>query len=119
MTDSQLRDYLRENGYPEHIVRGGRKGLVERWKKFAEEVKQGYRFGLEDYRNDLDLRGVIALIGQDEEVREADERLHAMLTATDQRVWESFGGDPFWDFGYPRNATGELLRDLRAAGLAE
>ena len=119
MTDSQLRNYLRENGYPEHIVRGGSKGLIERWKTFVNEVEEGYRFGLEDYRNDLDLRGVIALAGHADAVRDADERLHAMLTATDRRVWESFGGDPFWDFGYPRNAAGDLLRDLRAAGFAE
>ena len=28
-------------------------------------------------------------------------------------------GEPFWDFGYPRNVSGELARDLKAAGLFE
>jgi hypothetical protein len=28
-------------------------------------------------------------------------------------------GEPFWDFGYPRNASGDLIRDLTAAGLTK
>ena len=31
----------------------------------------------------------------------------------------SADSNPFWDFGYPRNASGELLNDLRAAGFFE
>ena len=58
MTDQEMTDYLRENGYPEHVVKAGRKGLVDRWRKFVEEVERGYKFGLEDYRNDLDLRAM-------------------------------------------------------------
>jgi hypothetical protein len=72
---------------------------------------------LEDYRNDLDVRGVIALVGLGEEAREADERLERMLTAREVRVWESGPGEPFWDFGYPRNAAPALLEDLKAEGL--
>ena len=118
MTDAELSAYLRDNGYPEHICRAGRDGLVERWREFVTEVERGYRYGLEDYRNDLDVRGILSLGGLDEEtrVKEADQRLAAMLVNTDVRVWES-GGDPFWDFGYPRNARGDLLRDLKSEGL--
>ena len=65
MTDEEMAAYLRENGYPEHIVRAGRAGLIERWRKFVEEVERGYKLGLEDYRNDLDLRGIIAMLGLD------------------------------------------------------
>ena len=65
MTDEEMAAYLRENGYPEHIVRAGRAGLIERWAKFVAEVERGYKFGLEDYRNDLDLRGIIAMLGLD------------------------------------------------------
>jgi hypothetical protein len=118
MTDAEILQYLSDNGYPEHICRGGRAGLIERWRKFVEEVESGYRFGLEDYRNDLDVRGVIALCGLDEQVAAEDERLEALLTARDHRVWESGAGDPFWDFGYPRNAKGDLLAGLREEGLA-
>jgi hypothetical protein len=117
MTPREIQEYLRDNGYPEHIVRGGADGLVERWAKFVAEVEHGYSLGLEDYRNDLDLRGIIALIGADDCVKTLDERFQELLTAREQRVWESSAGDPFWDFGYPNNAGKNLLEDLRAEGL--
>jgi hypothetical protein len=119
MTDAETRRYLRENGYPEHIVRGGRAGLTERWNRFVDEIERGYEFGLEDYRNDLDIRGVIHLVDADDEVTDADERFRAMLTGTDRRVWESGQGELFWDFGYPRNAPRQLMADLRSEGIVE
>jgi hypothetical protein len=120
MTDDQLVTYLDDNGYPEHIVRSGRRGLIDRWCEFVKEVESGYPYRLADYRHDLDLRGVMALFGadHDELVREADERLRPLLTGTSIRVWESTAGEPFWDFGYPRNATGEFLADLKKLGIA-
>jgi hypothetical protein len=114
-----LHEYLRENGYPEHVVREGRAGLVRKWREFVEQVERGYRLGLEDYRNDLDVRAILALASaEDEEVLALDERLKPLLIAHDQRVWESAPGDPFWDFGYPRNAGPDLLDDLRSEELA-
>jgi hypothetical protein len=114
MTDAQVQDYLRDNGYPEHVVRGGRAGLVRRWREFVEQVERGYSLGIEDYRNDLDVRGIIALAAADDaEVHALDERLKELLTATNARVWESGPGEAFWDFGYPRNAGPDLLNDLR------
>src|ERR1700733_10616871 len=118
MTDEEMAAYLRENGYPEHVVRAGRAGLIERWGKFVGEVERGYRFGLEDYRNDLDLRGIITMLGLDAEVGDLDRRLESLLTARDQRVWESNADDPFWDFGYPSNAGEQLMQDLSNEGLA-
>lgn len=119
MNDAEIQQYLRDNGYPEHLVRDGRGGLLRRWREFVEQVERGYPLGLEDYRNDLDLRAIIAMAGaEDEDVHALDDRLRAMLTNTGARVWESLAGDPFWDFGYPRNASGELLDELRAEGLA-
>src|SRR6266446_479998 len=118
MTDAEILAYLRDNDYPEHIVREGRPGLVRRWREFVEQVERGYSLGLEDYRNDLDVRAILSLAGgEDDDVRSLDERLKKMLTSQ-VRVWESAAGDPFWDFGYPRNAGEDLLGDLRAEGLA-
>jgi len=117
MTDEQMVAYLRQNGYPEHVVRAGRAGLIDRWRKFVESIEHGYKLGLEDYRNDLDLRGIIAMLGLDGEVQELDRRFEAMLTDREKRVWETSAGEPFWDFGYPRNAQGELLDDLKKEGL--
>ncbi len=119
MTDDQIAEYLRTNGYPDHLVRGGRTGLIERWRHFVEEVEGGYKLGLEDYRNDLDLRGIIALFGMDEEVRELDRRFEALLTNRSVRVWESSGGDPSWDFGYPQNAGEQLMEDITNEGLIQ
>ena len=119
MTDAEIRDYLRTNGYPEHIVKGGKEGLLRRWNQFVGEVERGYEFGLEDYRNDLDIRGIIELIGAGNDVEAADARLKSMLTATDRRVWESLDGDPWWDFGYPRNASADLKEGLRSESLLE
>ena len=112
-------EYLRENGYPEHVVREGRTGLVRKWREFVEQVERGYKLGLEDYRNDLDVRAILAQAGaEDEEVVALDERLKKLLVACEKRVWESAPGEPFWDFGYPRNAGPDLLEDLRGEELA-
>ncbi len=117
MTDEEMAEYLRENGYPEHVIRAGRKGLIERWGKFVAEVERGYRFGLEDYRNDLDLRGIIAMLGLDAEVADMDRRFEAMLTNRDKRVWESTAANPFWDFGYPSSTGNLFLEDIKKEGL--
>jgi hypothetical protein len=114
MTDAQVRHYLSENGYPEHIVREGRAGLLRRWREFVEQVERGYSLGIEDYRNDLDVRGILALAKADDaEVHALDERLRKLLTATSVRVWESGPDDALWDFGYPSNAGPDLIEDLR------
>jgi hypothetical protein len=119
MTDPEIQAYLRDNGYPEHLVRGGRAGLVHKWREFVQQVERGYSLGLEDYRNDLDVRAIIAIAGaEDEEIRALDARFEALLTARTVRVWESAPGDPPWDFGYPRNAGADLREDLQAEGLA-
>ncbi len=82
-------------------------------------MERGYRLGLEDYRNDLDVRAILAQAGaEDEHVTALDERLKKLLTACDKRVWESAPAEPFWDFGYPSNAGPDLLEDLRNEKLA-
>jgi hypothetical protein len=118
MTDQEMIDYLRENGYPEHIVRAGPAGLVERWRKFVEDVERGYKSGLEDYRKELDIRGILAMFDLDDKVHDLDHRFEATLIARDKRLWESSPADPFWDFGYPRNVCGAMLEDIRKEGLS-
>ena len=119
MTDGEIQTYLRDNGYPEHLIREGKPGLIHRWRAFIEQAERGYSLGLEDYRNDLDIRAIMRLAGaeDDPELPGLDERLRKLLTNTHRRVWESTPGDPFWDFGYPRNAGEALLEGLREEGL--
>ena len=119
MTPEEIQQFLEDNGFPPHVVEGGRDYLLSRYREFVAEVERGYEYGLHEYRHDLDLRSVIATLGFDGEVTAEDERLAGMLTDTGVRVWESMPGEPFWDFGYPRNARGRLLRDLRELGLTE
>ena len=119
MKSDPVQKFLRDNKYPAHLVKEGGAGLVRRWREFVEQVEKGYTLGLEDYRNDLDVRAIIERAeAEDDEIRLLDLRLKKMLTGKKKRVWESGTGDPFWDFGYPKNARGELLEGLREAGLA-
>jgi len=118
VTAEEIQRLLEDNGYPPHVVEGGRDYLIKRYRDFVDEVERGYQYGLHEYRHDLDLRGAIAMLEFDDEIRDADERLAGMLVATENRIWESMPGEPFWDFGYPRNASGRLLAQLRSAGLA-
>ena len=119
MTEAEIQDYLDSNGYPAHIVRAGSAGLIRRWTAFVDEVARGYEYGIEDYRNDLDIRGILRLIAVEDDpaVTAADGRLQELLIHPGVRVWESSGGDPWWDFGYPLNAFGAFRRDLIAEGL--
>ncbi len=113
-----VQEYLKENGYPEHVVREGREGLVRQYREFVKQVERGYPLGLEDYRNDLDARAILKLAeAEDDEVQGLDTRLKKVLTGCEKRVWESAPGDPFWDFGYPRNAGPDLLDDLKSENL--
>jgi hypothetical protein len=118
MTDEQIEAYLRDNGYPEKFWRGGRQNLILRWREFVQDVEQGYTLSFYDYCGELDIRAIIESCEMAHEVMAEDERLKAMLTSTKTRVWDSGVPNAFWDFGYPRNAEGDLLEDLKADGLA-
>ena len=92
--------------------------LLERWKKFVDDVERGYKLGLDDYRNDLDIRSEIAAAGLAAKAQADDQRLKRMLGATKVKVWDSDVPHAFWVQGYPRNASGTLREDLEAEDLA-
>ena len=117
MSEEEIIGHLEDNGFPPHIIMAGSAGLITRWLAFVTEVEQGYPYGLAEYRHDLDIRAAIALFNLADSVIEADERFAGMLDHREVRVWESGGEEPWWDFGYPRNARGYLLRGLREAEL--
>ena len=116
MTEQDLMEYLEGSGYPAHLVESGSAGLIARYKTFVAEVEKGYSYRLDDYRRDLDIRGVIETAGLSDQVQAEDARLEQMLIYRDLRVWESMPGNPFWDFGIPKNAGRELLRSLKSEG---
>ncbi|HWE51633.1 MAG TPA: hypothetical protein VG273_17705 [Bryobacteraceae bacterium] len=92
-------------------------GQVARWQSFVAQVEAGYLLGLTDYRNELDGRSFIALNALGPEVTAEDERFRKLLIHTRQAVWESNAPHAFWVCGYPKNASGALLSDLRHEGL--
>ena len=116
--EQAVRATLRGLGASPRVIEGGAAGLISGWQKFVESVERGYKFGLDDYRNELDLRTMIDAVGLAPQVTAEDERLRALLVNTRQPLWESDAPDPFWVCGYPRNAGDELMSDLRASGLA-
>lgn len=93
-----------------------RKQLTQKWKAFVESVEAGYRFGLYDYRNDLDVRSLLGHT-QDPEIAQLDTRFKAALTAKTKKVWESDLSDAFWCYGYPKKTNAEFKQDLKAEGL--
>jgi hypothetical protein len=116
---NQIALMLREHGAADYIVREGAAGLITRWRTFVAQVEKGYPLGLEDYRNDLDIRNLIAFTGIEREVSSEDIRFRKLLMHTRKAVWASDTPRAFWVCGYPKNAGGELLKDLRREGLAE
>lgn len=110
--DDDVRASLRERGAASHVVEGGSDGLIAAWRQFVDQVEAGYALGLDDYRNDLDIRTLIEISGLADEVEPEDRRFRAMLMHTDREIWSSDVPDAFWVRGYPRNASGELLADL-------
>jgi hypothetical protein len=116
MADPDARDAVRRKliarGVADYIVREGGEGLIRRWNEFVAQVEKGYALGIDDYRNDLDIRNLIAVTGLDYAVRDADERLQGLLAEARRPVWESDVPNAFWVRGYPRNASGQLREDL-------
>jgi hypothetical protein len=119
MKDAEVKRLLKAEGYPEHVWKGGKKGLIEKWAKFVAEVEAGYSLTLEDYRNDLDLRALIAKLAMDADVAALDERFRQCLVFSAKPVWECGQPNAFWIYGYPKNAKGDLKKDLRAEGFLE
>ena len=115
--EDPVKQFLAKRGAAPHLIAGGAPGLVQRWREFVSLVQAGYALGLEDYRNDLDLRTLIALAGIAPDVAEDDARLLALLTRTDLEIWSSDAEDAWWTRGYPSNAGPVLLEDLRAEGI--
>ncbi|MDE3198553.1 MAG: hypothetical protein KGN84_19550 [Acidobacteriota bacterium] len=115
--EETVRRLLGERGAAEHVIQGGAAGLIQAWRKVVEDVERGYRFGLDDYRNDLDIRSLIDAAGLGPAVAAEDARFRRMLTGAKHPVWSSDAPDAFWVEGYPSNASGELLDGLRSESL--
>ena len=119
LTEIQVADLLRARGVPSRVIEAGAAGLLERWHTFVSQAEAGYSFGLDDYRNDLDLRSLIALTQLDAAALEDDARFRRLLTQTHLEVWSSDEPQAWWTRGYPANSGPDLLADLRTAGIVQ
>lgn len=126
----QVQDALRARGVSPQLVEGDLIGLVERWERFAGEVERGYRAGLDDWLNDVDVRDILdtalAAAIEDERravrrrVRLADERVRRQLVPAGRCLWGAANaakhgwnaGHQWWYFLEPRVRNAELERDL-------
>jgi hypothetical protein len=125
-----VQTLLRARGCPERIVEGGISGLVEDWEQVVAHIAAGYKLGLDDWLNDMDVRQILAdslalattaapkkLMTR---IRAADEKLKELVAPAGRCLW----GDGlakrngwtleknWWYFMRPRQAAADLLQDL-------
>lgn len=128
-----VREYLREKGCADHVVREGLAGLAERWEAVVKYVEEGYGFGLDDYLNDLDVRQLIeeslevAPHAMRDEVasriRAADRRFEGLVEIVDRCLWGDEVAEEegwtresnWWYYARPLEAPGELLAEIDEA----
>ena len=125
-----VREFLKQRGCPEHVVRGGLRGLAESWEEVVRSVEEGYSLGLDDYLNDLDgrqlLEEALAVAPAQEKktalqrVRRADAKMQTLVRPAGSCLW----GDEtarqegwtakknWWYFSVPVNPGEELLDEL-------
>lgn len=128
--NNPVGEFLKKRGCPEHIVRGGLRGLVENWEEVVRSVEEGYSLGLDDYLNDMDgrqlLEEALAVAPAQEKrsilarVRKADADMRALVRPSVRCLW----GDEtarqegwtarknWWYFSVPVNPGEEILANL-------
>jgi hypothetical protein len=105
-----VREYLRERGYADHVVRDGLGGLVRAWEATVASVARGEEQHQDDYLNDMDGRRIleealeVATLEQRAKwlplVQPADDRLRAHLVPTAECIW---GEEAVARYGYSRD----------------
>ena len=104
-----VRNYLRQKGYADFVVRDGIAGLIERWEDVVASVAAGQEQFQDDYLNDMDGRRILeeALAIAPPAERElwsarlaaADRRIREHLVATKECIW---GEENARKYGYIR-----------------
>jgi len=117
MTDA-VREYLRGVGVRRDVAEGGLSGLVSSWETIVRQLDGVYTLTIDDYRNDLDIRDLIAKVVPIAKPAER-EAVAGRLAAADQhfrnatQAGDSVWGDPpdssdatdaWWTFRWPQRA---------------
>ena len=125
-----VREFLDEQGCPEHMVDAGIDGLVEQWEYAVEDVEQGYPLGFDDYLDDMDgrqlLEGALAVAPAEQRrealprLKAADERMKAVLIPAKRCLWGAetaaekgwTAEKQWWYFSVPREPGPELAEEI-------
>jgi hypothetical protein len=128
-----VSEYLARRKMPPHVIGLGLAGLIADWERVADEVADGYELGLDDYRNDLDLRQILHEVQRDvpeawtdplkKRLQAADRHLRTHLVAQATCIWGEkaaaehrwTAAENWWYFHRPRRPGAELARDLARA----
>ncbi|SRR6266481_348044 len=118
MTEEQLKEHLKSKGWWNCGWQQGSELLIERWRDFVTTVEQEERtrnWLIDDYWISLEVRELIHEVGRDGAVKEEDDRFRAILTATDikHHHHDRENRNDFWNYGYPKNATGFFYEQIR------
>jgi hypothetical protein len=123
-------EFLRKRGCPEHIVRGGLRGLMENWEEVVRSVEEGYSQGLDDYLNDMDGRQLLeealaASPAQEKKsalarIRKADTEMRKLVRPAGRCLWgeetarqERWSSKTnWWYYSVPVKPGDDLLGEL-------
>ena len=123
-------EFLRKRGCPEHVVRGGLRGLAESWEEVVRSVEEGYSLGLDDYLNDMDgrqlLEETLAVFPAEvkktclRRIRQADAKMQTLVRPSGRCLW----GDEtarqegwtakknWWYFSIPTHPGEEIFGEI-------
>ena len=117
MSADLVAEYLKNRGAAEHVVKSGLGGLVRSWERTVDEIDTGYKWGHEEWLNDLDVRTLVfevithlpgeVVLGLMRRLNLADWRLMESTVRTHECVW---GEDNARDHGWTRATHWWLYR---------
>ncbi|HNQ02334.1 MAG TPA: hypothetical protein PKN59_08585 [Syntrophales bacterium] len=123
-------EFLKKRGCPEHVIRGGLRGLVEGWEEVVRAVEEGYGLGLDDYLNDMDGRQLLeealaAAPAQEKKgilgrLRKADAKMRTLVRPAGRCLWGDetarqegwTAAKNWWYYCRPIKAGEDLMAEL-------
>jgi len=128
-----LEEFLREEGAPDAVVRGGLEVLLAGWERTVAAVEEGYGGDYEDYLGDLDGRQLLAQALErvtreqaahfSAQLADLDRRLRAVTTPVERCLWGNIVADEegwspednWWYFVRPLHGPEAFLAEFPAA----
>ncbi len=117
MTDEQIREFLRRKGWPAAVYERAPAFLFQRWHQLVEAIADPERtrnWIIDDYLIFIQTRELIHQVDADKEVAADDHIFRTLVIGNEIRHShkERTGAQDFWNFGYPRHATGFFRQQI-------